>query len=157
MQSWQALLLGAAGGFFIQILAVFHAVSRWEQARTTKTGQVKVKPPRFTRYVDWKAHLITGGIRLTLGGGTAGLFTLAGQVSQPFVALTLGFSAPAILTQLGSLGMVNGSKDELQSDNVSSTSSRTLSPTQVIQISPAVTPRSDSAAEMGTVEPNHGN
>lgn len=153
MQWWQALILGGAGGLSIQGLTFFHAVSRWEQARTTKAGRLKASPPPFTQFVDWKAHLITGAVRFTLGAGVAELFVLTGQVSQPFVALALGLSAPAILSQLGDLGIVYGGNPGHIDPGQTSTNGDQTPATQIIR-----TPRThaDIGVRSHAEETGHG-
>lgn len=103
MTLWRCVLLGAAGGALVEVLAVLEYVLAWQQARRTPGGRVKKSPPRLRGYVDVPAHAWLLVIRVLLGAVAAGLFAATGQISGPYAALAFGFAAPAVLAQLGRL------------------------------------------------------
>jgi hypothetical protein len=107
MVTWQCVLLGAAGGALVEVLAVLSYLMAWQRARRTRSGLVRRSPPRWASYVDVPAHLCVLVVRAPLGAATAWLFATTGQISGPYAALAFGFAAPAILAQLGRLPQVD--------------------------------------------------
>jgi hypothetical protein len=106
MAVWQSVLLGAAGGGLVEVLAVLGYVLAWQRARRTPGGRVRKSPPSARVYVDVPAHLCVLVIRAPLGAFAAWLFAVTGQTSGPYAALAVGFAAPALLAQLGQLPRV---------------------------------------------------
>lgn len=106
MAVWQSVLLGAAGGCLVEVLAVLGYVLAWQRARRTPGGRVRKSPPGARVYVDVPAHLGVLVIRVPLGAFAAWLFVVTGQTSGPYAALAVGFAAPALLAQLGQLPRV---------------------------------------------------
>jgi len=103
MGLWQCVLLGGAGGALAEVLEVLGYIRAWQRARRTPTGRIKQSPPTLRAYVDVPAHTWLLAIRVPLGAGAAWLFTTSGQISGPAAALALGFTAPAVLAQVGHL------------------------------------------------------
>ncbi|MBF6065273.1 hypothetical protein IU500_28730 [Nocardia terpenica] len=103
MQWWEFSLLGACGGAGVEALAVFRWLAVWRDARRTPTGRVKGKPPQVSTYLDLPVHAWMLVVRTLLGAGTAALFGATGQISGAYVAVALGFAAPSVLAQLGSV------------------------------------------------------
>jgi hypothetical protein len=106
MALWRCVLLGAAGGALVEVLAVLGYVLAWQRARRTPGGRVMKSPPRLRAYIDVPAHVWVLVIRVPLGAMTAWLFAATGQISGPYAALAFGFAAPAVLAQLGRLPSV---------------------------------------------------
>lgn len=106
MSVLESVLLGAAGGGLVELLAVLGYVLAWQRARRTPSGRVRKCPPRMRTYVDVPAHLGVLLIRAPLGAGAAWLFAITGQVSGPYAALAAGFAAPVLLAQLGQFSRV---------------------------------------------------
>ncbi|MGH3761826.1 hypothetical protein [Actinophytocola sp.] len=103
MHWWQFALLGAGGGALVEILAVFNCFAAWQSARRTATGRVKDRPPMLRSYLDVPVHACLVVVRMTLGAGCATLFGASGEISGAYVAVALGFAAPSMLAQLGSI------------------------------------------------------
>ncbi|WP_344282924.1 hypothetical protein [Actinomadura napierensis] len=131
MAVWESVLLGAAGGGLVELLAVLGYVLAWQRARRTPGGRVRKSPPRMRSYVDVPAHLWVLAIRAPLGAFTAWLFAVTSQTSGPYAALAVGFAAPALLAQLGQFPQVT---QALQDDAAA-------------EPSPAVVPASAAKAE----------
>ncbi|MFF4787818.1 hypothetical protein ACFY3E_41700 [Streptomyces griseorubiginosus] len=106
MTWWQFALLGAGGGLLVEVLAVFRWLGAWQVARRTKSGRVRGKPPRLRVYIDPAAHCWLAVCRAALGAATTALFAASGQINGIYVAVTLGFSAPAVLAQLGTVPQI---------------------------------------------------
>lgn len=106
MAWWQFALLGAGGGLLVEVLAVFRWLGAWQMARRTKSGQVRGKPPRLRVYIDPTAHCWLAVCRAALGAAATALFAASGQINGIYVAVTLGFSAPAVLAQLGTVPQI---------------------------------------------------
>ncbi|MFI5782330.1 hypothetical protein [Nocardia sp. NPDC051570] len=106
MQWWQFALLGAGGGILVEALSIFRCLAIWQADRRTATGRVKGHPPQWKSYVDAPAHLGLLGCRALLGAASAVMFGATGQISGAFVAVALGFAAPSVLAQLGSIPQV---------------------------------------------------
>ncbi|MFE7766161.1 hypothetical protein [Streptomyces sp. NPDC057438] len=106
MLVWQFALLGAIGGFLVEVLSVFGSFATWQAARRTPTGKLKSNPPRLSVYIDVAAHTWIALFRSGLGAGAAALFGAGGQITGTFVSVALGFSAPSVLAQLGSIPQV---------------------------------------------------
>lgn len=106
MHWWQFGFLGAGGGALVEFLAVFRCLAAWQSARKTPTGRVKGSPPRLRAYVDLPVHAWMVVCRAILGAGAAVLFGATGQINGPYVAVALGFAAPSMLAQLGTIPQV---------------------------------------------------
>lgn len=106
MHWWHYMLLGAGGGVLVEVLAILKWTATWQSARRTPTGRVKGRPPALRAYVDIPAHLVATAIRIALGAGAATLFGATGEIDGPYVAVALGFAAPSMLAQLGSIPQV---------------------------------------------------
>lgn len=106
MHWWQFALLGAAGGALVEILAIFRWVAAWQSARRTPTGRVRGCPPKLRIYIDVPVHACMMMFRMMLGAGAAILFGVTGQINGAYVAVALGFAAPSMLAQLGSIPQV---------------------------------------------------
>lgn len=103
----ESVLLGAAGGSLVEVLAVLGYVLAWQRARRTPTDRVRKSPPRVRVYVDVPAHLWVLAIRAPLGAFAAWLFAVTGQTSGPYAVLAVGFAAPALLAQLGQFPQIS--------------------------------------------------
>ncbi|MEV3915119.1 hypothetical protein [Streptomyces canus] len=88
------------------MLAIYRCISDLSAARRTKAGAMRRKPPGLREYLDVPMHLWLAIVRALLGALAAGLFGMTHQISGIFVAVTLGFSAPTILGQLGTFPQV---------------------------------------------------
>lgn len=106
MHWWQFALLGAGGGALVEILAVFKWFAVWQAARRTPTGRVSGRPPTLRTYIDLPAHAWMAVLRTVLGAGSATLFGASGQINGAYVAVALGFAAPSILAQLGTIPQI---------------------------------------------------
>jgi hypothetical protein len=106
MHWWQFVLLGAGGGALVEILVIFRWFATWQSARRTPTGRVKSQPPELRKYVDVPVHLWMAVARMTLGAGAAALFGMTDQINGVYGAVALGFAAPSMLAQLGSIPKV---------------------------------------------------
>jgi hypothetical protein len=106
MNMWQFALCGALGGVLVEVLALFGCLVKWQASRRTPSGRVKSRPPRFESFVDLPVHLSMLVLRPGLGAAAATLFASSGQITGPYVAVALGFTAPAILSQLGSVPQI---------------------------------------------------
>lgn len=106
MHWWQFALLGAGGGALVEALAVFKCLAAWQSARKTPTGRVKSNPPALRTYIDVPVHRWLVVCRAILGAGSAALFGASGQINGPYVAVALGFAAPSMLAQLGTIPQV---------------------------------------------------
>lgn len=102
MSWWQYTILGAGGGALAEALALFNWITVWQASRRAASGRLKKAPPHWRQYIDVPAHAWMLLYRALLGAGAAALFTVTGQISGAYAAVTLGFAAPAILTRLGS-------------------------------------------------------
>ena len=113
MRWWQFALLGAGGGVIVEVLSLFRWFSLWQAARRSADGTVVDRPPRLGRYVDVPAHVGMLVLRGVLGGITAVVFAVGGQIQGPYVAVALGFCGPALLGRLGEIpqvtSMISGS------------------------------------------------
>lgn len=107
MSWWQFALLGAGGGLLVEVLALFRQCKAWQAARMTRTGRVRAKRPALRTYIDFPAHTWIAVFRSGLGAAMAILFGTSGQVSGAYAAVVLGFSAPSMLAQLGSIPQVS--------------------------------------------------
>jgi hypothetical protein len=106
MRLW--LLLGAAGGGTVEVLAILEYVLAWQRARrTTNRRQVRKSRPQLRKYIDLPADALVLAIRMLLGAMTTWLFAASGQISGPYAAFCLGLAAPAMLAQLGRLSKVD--------------------------------------------------
>jgi hypothetical protein len=103
---WQFAMFGACGGALVEVLAVFKWLAVWQSARRTSTGRVRGKPPKLRTYIDVPVHAWLAVFRTVLGAGCAALFGAGGQINGPYVAVALGFAAPSVLAQLGSIPQV---------------------------------------------------
>ncbi|WP_027944560.1 hypothetical protein [Amycolatopsis taiwanensis] len=103
---WQFALLGAGGGALVEILAIFKWLAVWQSARRTSTGKVKGSPPKLRSYLDVPVHAWMAVFRTVLGAGSAVLFGAGGGINGPYVAVALGFAAPSMLAQLGTIPQV---------------------------------------------------
>ncbi|MEC3918311.1 hypothetical protein [Nocardia sp. CDC160] len=54
-------------------------------------------------YIDLPVHAWMLVVRTMLGASVAALFGATGQISGAYVAVALGFAAPSVLAQLGSV------------------------------------------------------
>ena len=106
VQWWECSVCGGIGGALFEVLAVFGWLSEWQAARRTATGRVRGRPPRLLNFVDVPAHAWMLAFRTVLGAGTAALFGGGGQVNGPYIAVAIGFAAPSILAQLGTIPQV---------------------------------------------------
>ncbi|MEV5720603.1 hypothetical protein AB0L41_42630 [Amycolatopsis mediterranei] len=106
MHWWQFALLGAGGGALVEVLAIFKWLTVGQSARRTLAGRVKSKPPALRMYVDVPAHVWMAVLRAALGAGCAVLFGASGQINGPYVAVAVGFAAPSMLAQLGTIPQV---------------------------------------------------
>ncbi|WP_069167543.1 hypothetical protein [Nocardia altamirensis] len=103
VQWWEFSLLGACGGAAVEALAMLRWLAVWRDARRTPAGRVKGKPPRVRTFIDMPVHGWMLIVRTLLGASVAALFGTTGQISGAYVAVVLGFAAPAVLAQLGSV------------------------------------------------------
>ena len=103
MPWWQFALLGAAGGALVEALGIFRWLSVWQAERRTEAGRVMGEPPSLRSYVDVPVHVWLTVLRASLGAAVAALFGANGQISGVYVAVVLGFSAPSVLAQLGTV------------------------------------------------------
>lgn len=121
MHWWQYSLLGAAGGMLVEVLAIFKWLATWQSARRTVTGRVKGSPPRLRTYIDLPVHGWMAVLRMIFGAGAAVLFGATGQINGPYVAVALGFAAPSMLAQLGTIpqvaAVIRGDNPELEVDS----------------------------------------
>lgn len=115
MSWWQFALLGAGGGLLVEILALFHRCTAWQAARLTRTGRVRANLPTLRTYVDFPAHAWIAAFRSGLGAAMATIFGTSGQISGAYAAAVLGFSAPSLLAQLGSIPQVSAAVPGLPS------------------------------------------
>lgn len=106
MAWWQFALLGAGGGAIVEVLTTFRSVALWQEARRDTSGRMKRVQPRLRSYVDVPVIAWLLLLRTTLGAVTAVLFGVTGQIAGSYGALVIGFAAPAILAQLGSVPQV---------------------------------------------------
>jgi hypothetical protein len=106
MPWWQFVLLGAAGGAIVEVLATFRCVAAWQDARRSHDGTIKRVPPKLARYVDVPAHAIMLPARMLLGAAAALLCGVTGQVTGPYGAVAIGCAAPVLLAQLGSIPQI---------------------------------------------------
>lgn len=106
MSWWQSMLLGAAGGAVVEVLAIFQAIALWGSERRTPTGRVRSDPPPLRQFVDLPVHAWLLPLRLGLGGGAATLFVATGQITGVVAAVALGYAAPTVLAQLGQFPQV---------------------------------------------------
>ena len=106
MTGWQFAAFGAGGGALVEMLSLLQSVARWQEARRTRTGRVRVKAPGWSAYVDWRVHIALVILRGGLGACAAALFGVSGQISGAYVAVALGFAAPSVLAQLGGIPQV---------------------------------------------------
>lgn len=106
VQWWEFSLLGASGGALVEALAVFRWLASWQEARRTRAGRVKGRPPKLRIFLDLPAHAWMLCFRGLLGAGAAALFGASGQITGAYVAVALGFAAPSMLAQLGTIPQV---------------------------------------------------
>jgi membrane protein required for beta-lactamase induction len=103
---WEFALLGASGGATVEILAIYSWIRVWRAARSTPTGRRKRHPPRLREVIDWPPHTWLLAVRALLGASAAALFGATGQICGAYMAVALGFAAPSVLTQLGTIPQV---------------------------------------------------
>jgi hypothetical protein len=107
MAWWQFALLGAGGGVIVETMAIFRAISVWQDAHRNRVGIVKRVPPRLGHYIDVPAHAIMLPARALLGMAAAVLFGVTGQVVGPYGAVAIGVAAPVLLARLGSIQQIS--------------------------------------------------
>jgi hypothetical protein len=100
---WQYAILGAVGGALVEALSLLNSVTAWQNGRRAATGELKTTLPGWKIYVDMPVQAWLLLIRAPLGAAAALLFGLTGQISGAYAAVALGFAAPAVLAQLGSI------------------------------------------------------
>lgn len=120
MTWWEYALLGAAGGALVELLSVFNCLAHWQEARKTTSGRIRAKPPSVRVYLDIPAHIWMTFFRTLLGSVTALAFGASGSISGVAAAVALGFSAPSLLTQLGSIPQVADAVGDSSTDGRSS-------------------------------------
>jgi hypothetical protein len=106
MQWWEYALLGAAGGALVELLSIFNCLALWQRARKTPTGRIRSKPPSIRVYLDIPAHAWMTFFRMLLGAGSAFAFGASGSIDGVSAAVALGFAAPSLLAQLGSIPQI---------------------------------------------------
>jgi hypothetical protein len=89
---------GAAGGLIVEVVDRYRRLQAWQRARHAAMADGK-QLPAFTRFIDPTSDLAVALTRALLGG-VAGLL-LHSEVAGTYAALTVGASAPALLTALG--------------------------------------------------------
>lgn len=104
VQWWDFSLLGAAGGVLVEVLVVFQGMIQWQTARRTPLGRVRRNPPPLRRFLDVPAHAWICVIRALLGAGGAAVFGASGQITGVVAAVAVGYAAPTLIGQLGSVG-----------------------------------------------------
>lgn len=106
MEWWQFAVLGAVGGMLVEVLSIFRSLAIWQSARRTATGRVRAARPRAGTYIDLPAHIWLAVVRSILGAVVAALFGMSGQITGAYVAVALGFAAPSVLAQLGTIPQI---------------------------------------------------
>jgi hypothetical protein len=103
---WQFALLGAGGGALVEVLTIFKWLAVWQSARRTQAGRLKERPPALRFYIDLPVHGWIVVARSALGAAIAVLFGVSGQITGPYVVVALGFAAPSVLAQFGTIPQV---------------------------------------------------
>ena len=106
MPWWQFALLGGAGGAVAEFVALFRSVARWQAARRSPSGRLRLKPAAWREYVDVPAHAWMFAMRTVAGMASAGAFAAGDQIKGAFAAVALGYGGPVVLERLGQIPLV---------------------------------------------------
>jgi len=95
-----ASALGCAGGAVAELVVLWGNLTAWQKARhdARRARRLQVLPP-LTMYIDPVPDVLVGVTRLVLGA-VAGL-AFHTQVTGAMAAITVGASAPMLLSQFG--------------------------------------------------------
>jgi hypothetical protein len=114
-----AAVLGCAGGAIAELVVLWGNLSAWQKARrdarkvtSSRRGPRVVVLPQWNAYIDPIPDLLVCITRLALGA-VAGL-AFHSQVTGAMAAITVGASAPTLLSQLGAATRVGGKEDHGQ-------------------------------------------
>ncbi|MEU0936239.1 hypothetical protein [Embleya sp. NPDC005971] len=97
------ILLGAAGGAVIELVAFFNRLGEWQTARQAALKKKRRDPPSFMNFIDVRPVIAIAVTRLMLGAAGATLYGATGQATGALGALTVGAAAPAMLQQFGQI------------------------------------------------------
>ncbi|MFI6003946.1 hypothetical protein ACIA98_26695 [Streptomyces sp. NPDC051366] len=108
MQLWQAISLGAAGGFVVEFVSLWGYLTSWQAARREHLKQHTAPLPRLGEYVDLPADALVAATRLLMGAGVGWLFFP--QATGPLAAIAVGAAAPALLKQFQGARTLDGAR-----------------------------------------------
>jgi hypothetical protein len=102
------LILGAAGGSFRGLVDLYNEITRWQQDRRIhRLKKKRSEAPRLKEYVDAIPDTVAGLAHIFLGAMVGLILGKSGQVSGAYGTILAGAAAPALLTQLGQLKVIN--------------------------------------------------
>lgn len=99
MKCPEAVMLGAAGGAIVQLIALWGSMTVWQKARHDLLMDGIRPLPSLTSYIDPLADTLVALTRLCMGA-LAGLM-FQDQITGVTAAIAVGASGPALLAQFG--------------------------------------------------------
>jgi hypothetical protein len=108
--------LGALGGSLRGLVDAYNQTMGWQAARREyrRARPPEDRPvPQFSEFFDPVPDAIATAFHMMLGAAVAATFGTSGQITGAYAAVTVGISAPALLTQLG---RVQGVGDAITGD-----------------------------------------
>jgi hypothetical protein len=103
---WQAIALGATGGFVVEFVSMWGYLTNWQSARRDHLRRGKKPLPKLGHYVDIPADGLVAITRILMGAAAGWAFYP--QAAGPLAAIAVGAAAPALLRQFKGARTIDG-------------------------------------------------